>query len=135
MSSTTLFPSRSLLIHTHSTAIVFPSKHAVEQAQALLQQQRQKKKAKKDQDTNEPQIPTPTVQKFGRVDKNAAVQHLCWGVIDGKRHVSLAWIVWCVCVCVCLFHFSTYTHTPLACCGSQEWKSAFHVSRDRCCCT
>lgn len=71
------------------TAIVFPSKQAVEQAQALQQQyQRQKKKAKKDQDTDEPQIPTPIVQKFGRVDKNAAVQHLCWGTIDGKRLVS-----------------------------------------------
>lgn len=81
----------------------------MEQAQALLQQQqRQKKKAKKDQDSNEPQIPTPTVQKFGRVDKNAAVQHLCWGVIDSKRHVSMAWIVFGLGV----FHFPL-TRTPL----------------------
>ncbi|KAI7885390.1 WD40 repeat-like protein [Lichtheimia hyalospora FSU 10163] len=71
-------------------SIVFPSKQAVEQALQQQQQQRQKKKAKKDQDTNEPQIPTPIVQKFGRVDKNATVQHLCWGVIDGKRHLVVA---------------------------------------------
>lgn len=92
----------------------------MEQAQALQQQyQRQKKKAKKDQDTDEPQIPTPIVQKFGRVDKNAAVQHLCWGTIDGKRLVSQ---------CFLLFGGSCIHFLYVACSGSQEWQGGIHVS-------
>lgn len=78
-----MYVETNMLIYSlfDNTAIVFPPK--------IEEPKRQSKKVKQEEgDEKKKNEPTMTLNKFGGIDKNEGVQKLCFGELDGKRHVS-----------------------------------------------
>ncbi|KAI9258956.1 WD40-repeat-containing domain protein [Phascolomyces articulosus] len=66
-------------------SVVFPPK--------VEEPKRRSKKVKQDQegeDEKKKNEPTMILNKFGVIDKNEGVQKLCWGELNGKRHIVVA---------------------------------------------
>ena len=60
-------------------AVVFPPK--------VEEPKQRSKKVKQEEEEKKKNEPTMILNKFGTIDKNEGVQKLCFGELDGKRHV------------------------------------------------
>ncbi|KAG2223007.1 hypothetical protein INT45_012306 [Circinella minor] len=63
-------------------SVVFPPK--------VEEPKQRSKKVKQEEEEKKKNEPTMILNKFGTIDKNEGVQKLCFGELDGKRHIVVA---------------------------------------------